>query len=56
MNHIPTKADLLDMSLWSFADHALELLGKWGQMTAEQQSAMLKIANSIANVQDKEAA
>lgn len=52
----PTPADLLDYSLWTFADHALELLSKWGQMTPEQRSAMLKIANSIANIQDKEAA
>jgi hypothetical protein len=56
MNYIPTKADLLEMSLAHFADHAEELRQKFGQMTPEQRSAFIQICSNIAGMSERKAA
>jgi nitrate/TMAO reductase-like tetraheme cytochrome c subunit len=56
MNYIPTAADLLEMSLNNFADHAQELEHKMPQMTREQRAAFIRICHNIAGMENREAA
>jgi hypothetical protein len=57
MNHYtPTAADLLEMSLFHFADHARELEAKIPQMTDLQRAAFIRICQNIAGMEQQEAA
>lgn len=56
MTYEPTRADLLDMSLHSFREHASELVSKWDQLTLEQRKEFREIAMSILTSQNREAA
>lgn len=52
----PTKADLLDMSLANFQQHAAELLGKWLEMTPDQKREFRAIGMSILTDESHERA
>jgi hypothetical protein len=56
MNYHPTAADLLEMSLFHFADHARELEAKIPQMTELQRAAFIRICQNIAGMENREAA
>jgi hypothetical protein len=56
MNYIPNASDLLEMSLWNFAEHAKELEQKMPQMTPEQRRAFIGICARIANMEQQAAA
>lgn len=55
-HYIPTAADLLEMSLNNFADHAQELEHKMPQMTPDQRAAFIRICQNIAGMEQQEAA
>ncbi len=56
MNYIPSKADLLDMSLANFQQHVVELLSKWPEMTPAQRKEFREIGMSILTDEKREAA
>ena len=50
MNHIPNPSEMLELSLWSFAEHARELMAKHNQMTPEQREELAEIGRQLAQV------
>lgn len=55
-HYLPTAADLLEMSLYGFEEHAQELKHKIGEMTPEQRAAFFRICRNIAGMEQQGAA
>jgi len=51
MNHIPNPSEMLELSLWSFAEHARELIGKHNQLSQKQREELAEIGRELVKME-----